>query len=152
MRRASGSLLLAGALAVGACAKPAVVTPPPPPPTSRIGAEQTGLASWYGEPHHGRLTASGEVFNMNALTAAHRTLPLGTRLLVTDLESGKSVEVRVNDRGPFVGDRILDLSYAAARALGGVGRGVIRVRLRVLEVPAGSRPGPTGAWPGMETA
>ena len=91
-----------------------------------------GRASWYGQPHHGRKTASGETFDMNRMTAAHPTLPLGTRLLVTNLANGRSVIVRVNDRGPRRADRVLDLSYAAARALQAVERGVINVRMSVL--------------------
>jgi peptidoglycan lytic transglycosylase len=103
------------------------------PPT--LGAEEVGFASWYGTPYHGRPTASGEVYDMNQLTAAHRTLPFGTRLLVTNRDTSQSTEVRVNDRGPFVEDRILDVSYAAARQLGAVGPGVIPVRLRVIGLP-----------------
>jgi rare lipoprotein A len=93
---------------------------------------QTGRASWYGEPHHGRVTANGERFDMHALTAAHPTLPFGTRLRVVNLDNGREIEVRVNDRGPSTPGRILDLSYAAARALDAVGAGVIPVRLTVL--------------------
>jgi rare lipoprotein A len=92
-----------------------------------------GRASWYGEPHHGRMTASGETFDMHRLTAAHRTLPLGTRLLVTNMANGRSVVVRVNDRGPYRSGRILDLSYAAARALHAVEAGVINVRLALVD-------------------
>jgi rare lipoprotein A len=92
----------------------------------------TGRASWYGDFHHGRRTANGEVFDKNALTAAHRSLPFGTRLRVVNLENDREVEVRINDRGPAIPDRVLDLSYAAARALGAVGSGVIPVRMTVL--------------------
>ena len=91
-----------------------------------------GLASWYGEPHHGRLTASGEVFDMAGLTAAHRTLPLGTRLRVVNLENGRIVRVRVNDRGPYVDGRVLDLSREAARALEMVERGVALVKFEII--------------------
>ena len=116
-------------------AAPAPTVSPPVaralPPTPR--AIQTGKASWYGDAHHGRKTAGGETFDMNALTAAHRTLPLGTRVLVTNLANGRSIEVRINDRGPVIPDRIIDLSFAAARALGGVGAGVFRVRIAVVE-------------------
>ena len=117
-----------------ATAPPAPTTPPPAPaaPAEPRGA-QTGKASWYGEAHHGRKTVSGEVFDMHALTAAHRTLPLGTRVRVTNLANGRAIEVRINDRGPSVRDRIIDLSYGAARALGAVGDGVFRVRIAVLE-------------------
>jgi peptidoglycan lytic transglycosylase len=98
--------------------------------TSRAAA--VGRASWYGEFHHGQLTASGETFDMMQLTAAHRTLPLGTRLRVTNLENGRMVRVRVNDRGPYVDGRILDLSLGAARALDMVERGVVPVRLDII--------------------
>jgi rare lipoprotein A len=94
---------------------------------------QVGLASWYGEFHHGLQTASGEIFDMGELTAAHRTLPLGTRLRVTNLENGRVVRVRVNDRGPYVDGRVLDLSREAARVLGMVERGVVPVRLELVE-------------------
>jgi peptidoglycan lytic transglycosylase len=96
---------------------------------------QTGEASWYGEPHHGRTTASGETYDMNQLTAAHRTLPLGTRVLVTNLKNGRAVEVRINDRGPTVEGRIIDLSFAAAKELGAVPSGTIPVRIRVISQP-----------------
>lgn len=105
---------------------------PPPPPTLTI---LLGRASWYGRGHHGRLTANGERFDMNALTAAHRTLPFGTRLHIVNLNNDRAVEVRINDRGPYVPGRIIDLSYAAARALGGVATGVIPVRATVLGRP-----------------
>jgi rare lipoprotein A len=94
---------------------------------------QVGLASWYGEYHHGLPTASGEVFDMAQLTAAHRTLPLGTRLRVTNLENGRTVRVRVNDRGPYVDGRVLDLSHGAARMLDMVERGVAPVRLEIVK-------------------
>jgi len=97
-----------------------------------VGSEETGIASWYGHPYHGRRAANGEVYDMEKLTAAHRTLPFGTRLLVTNLSNGKRVEVRVNDRGPFAGGRILDLSRAAARQIELIGPGTARVRIAVL--------------------
>ena len=92
----------------------------------------SGQASWYGRPHHGRRTASGEIYDMHKMTAAHRTLPLGTRVLVTNRDNGRTVEVRINDRGPFRKDRVLDLSYAAARSLGAVGEGLIPVTLKIV--------------------
>jgi peptidoglycan lytic transglycosylase len=98
-------------------------------------AIQRGQASWYGKPFHGHRTAGGEIFDMNRLTAAHPRLPLGSRVLVTNLNNGRSVEVRVNDRGPVVAGRIIDLSYAAARKLGAVAAGTIPVTLRVLATP-----------------
>ncbi len=114
------------------CSRAVVSTPPVPP---AAGTEEVGLASWYGAPHHGRRTASGEVYDMHQLTAAHRTMPFGARLLVTNRDTSQSAEVRVNDRGPFVEGRILDVSYAAARQLGAVGPGVIPVRVRVIALP-----------------
>ena len=111
----------------------APVAPAAVPPGREPRAELTGTASWYGRPHHGGTTASGERFDMNALTAAHRTLPLGTRVRVTNLGNGRAVEVRINDRGPTRTDRIIDLSYGAARALDAVGEGVFPVRISVLE-------------------
>jgi rare lipoprotein A len=91
-----------------------------------------GLASWYGEAHDGLPTASGEIFDRTRYTAAHRTLPIGTRVRVTNLENGRVVRVRVNDRGPYVAGRILDLSQEAARTLGMVERGVVMVQLDVI--------------------
>jgi rare lipoprotein A len=124
------------ALALLAGCSRAVMTTPSVPPV--LGMEEVGMASWYGVPHHGRRTASGEVFDMHQLTAAHKTLPFGTRLLVTNRDTSQSAEVRINDRGPFVAGRILDVSYAAGRLLGAVGPGTIPVRLRVLSLPARS--------------
>ena len=91
-----------------------------------------GLASWYGDGFHGQRTANGETYDMFQLTAAHRTAPLGIHAIVTNLETGRSVRVRINDRGPFIDDRILDLSYAAARRLGMVGNGLARVKVTFL--------------------
>ena len=121
--------------------QPAPAAPAPAPKVAPRPAEVTGMASWYGKAHHGRPTASGETYDMHALTAAHRSLPLGTRVLVTNVQNGRSVEVRINDRGPFVRGRILDLSYAAARELGSLSDGAFRVKLRALEEPAGARAG-----------
>jgi len=134
--------------------------PPPrvavPPPASGSYVEE-GYASWYGEPYHGRRAANGEIYNMYDFTAAHRTLPFDTYLRVTNLENGKRAEVRINDRGPFVENRILDLSLAAARAIDMVGPGVARVRLEVIaegrEVPGGVRYGvQVGAFQERENA
>jgi rare lipoprotein A len=91
-----------------------------------------GVASWYGYPHHGRMTASGRRFNMYELTAAHRTLPIGTRVRVTNLLNGRAVTVTVTDRGPFVKNRILDLSYAAAREIDMVSPGTAPVQLEIV--------------------
>ncbi len=99
------------------------------------GFEEVGVASWYGPDFHGKRTANGEIYDMYQMTAAHRILPMNTRLLVTNLDNGRTAEVRVNDRGPFVGNRILDLSYRAAQILGAVGPGTVRVHLRALGGP-----------------
>jgi rare lipoprotein A len=95
-------------------------------------ADSVGTASFYGAELHGRRTASGERFDRHAMTAAHRRYPFGTRLLVTNLANGRSVAVRVNDRGPFTGGRIIDLSQAAAGRIGMVGRGTAKVRVAVV--------------------
>lgn len=96
---------------------------------SSQGFVQRGLASWYGKKFHGRKTSSGEVYNMYAMTAAHKSLPLPTFVRVQNLSNGRSIVVKVNDRGPFVGDRIIDLSYAAAEKLGVIGPGTARVEV-----------------------
>lgn len=94
-----------------------------------ISAIETGEASWYGPDFHGRLTANGEKYDMNGLTAAHRTLPFNTQVLVENLDNGKSVQVRINDRGPFAKDRIIDLSKGAATAVDMIGPGTAHVRI-----------------------
>jgi rare lipoprotein A len=130
-------LLVLTALGSG-CAhrQPQQVTTAPeePPPKIEKGATEKGLASWYGEPYHGRLTASSEVYDMHDMTAAHRTLPFGTLVEVTRRDTGADVEVRVNDRGPFIRGRIIDLSYAAAKRIGLDRDGVAPVRIRVVGV------------------
>jgi rare lipoprotein A len=93
-------------------------------------------ASWYGAEHHGKRTASGEPYDMHAMTAAHPTLPFGTRVVVTNLKNGRRVALRINDRGPTIPGRGIDLSYAAARALGAVGAGVVPVRIAPAPPPA----------------
>lgn len=108
----------------------------------RVGTTQRGVASWYGEPFHGRKTASGEVYDMHGMTAAHRELPLGTVVAVKNLDNGRKIELRVNDRGPFVKGRVLDVSYAAAKHLGMVGPGTAKIELRVVSLgggPSGER-------------
>lgn len=100
-----------------------------------VGMKELGIASWYGEDFHGWLTASGEIYDMEALTAAHRTLPLGTWVLVTNVENGRQVRVRINDRGPYLYGRILDLSLAGARALDMVDSGLAAVQLEVVGDP-----------------
>ena len=122
-----------------------VPEPPPGPsapaviPKSRIpaapaaaGYSEEGNASWYGNPFHGRRSSNGEVYDMNKMTAAHRTLPFDTMVRVTNLNNGKSTVVRITDRGPFVGNRIIDLSRAAAAEIGSIGPGIVPVRIEVL--------------------
>ena len=94
---------------------------------------ETGVASYYAHKYHGRTTANGERFDMNDMTAAHKTLPFGTRVRVTNLNNGKSVTVRINDRGPFVKGRVIDLSLAAAKKLDMVGPGLAEVRLQTAQ-------------------
>lgn len=113
---------------------------------------EEGIASWYGHPYHGRRASSGEIYNMYDLTAAHRTLPFNTKVRVHDLENGRTVEVRINDRGPFIEGRIIDLSYAAAQAINMVGPGSALVRLEILNpsmvVGPGAPPGVFGVQVG----
>ena len=125
---------------LSSCAK---ARPRPSIPTPSISPAfiEIGLASWYGYPYHGRVAANGEVYDMEELTAAHRTLPFGTRVHVINLTNQRSIDVRINDRGPFVDGRVIDLSRAAARAIDLLGPGVARVRLEILgasvPLPAG---------------
>lgn len=122
--------LVALALAAAACGPG---TKPKQTPSGQSGV-QTGMATWYGGGHHGGPTASGERFNKNAMTAAHRTLPMGTRVRVTNQRNGRSVIVRINDRGPFGNKRrIIDVSEAAARKLGMIEAGVVPVRVEVMK-------------------
>jgi rare lipoprotein A len=105
---------------------------------------EEGTASWYGSDFHGRRTSSGETYDMYGMTAAHKTLPLGTYVRVTNLHNGRSVEVRVNDRGPFVRDRVIDLSYTAAKELDMLGPGTAPVKVVALGAP---EPAPGGGTP-----
>ena len=165
--------LLLGTLLLPGCAhkQTQVEVPPPPepapqaPPTAANTApstepaanneikapagarpifEQTGMASWYGPPYHNRRGSNGEIYNMNAMTAAHLTLPLGSIVRVTNVKTGHFALLRITDRGPFVEGRILDLSLAAAKALDVYGPGTAKVRLEVLEAPAALDTG--GRW------
>lgn len=110
--------------------------------------DRVGVASWYGDAFHGRPTANGEIFDKERISAAHPTLPLPSRVQVTNLENGRTVELRVNDRGPFVDDRLIDLSQAAARELGFEEQGLARVRVRflALDEARGTPPEPTVRW------
>jgi rare lipoprotein A len=96
------------------------------------GYRETGIASWYGKPFHGRKTSNGETYDMHAPTAAHKTLPMGTMLLVKNLENGRTTVVRINDRGPFVQDRIIDLSYKAAKDIDMIRKGTAKVSITAL--------------------
>ena len=100
----------------------------------RVGQSWTGKASYYGKKYHGRTTANGEIFNMHAMTAAHRTLPFGTVVKVTNLSNGMTCEVRINDRGPFIRGRIIDLSLWAARRIDMVEQGVVDVRIEIVSL------------------
>jgi len=104
------------------------------------GYSETGVASWYGHPYHGRPAADGEIYDMETMVAAHRTLPFQTWVRVYDLDNNKTVEVRIIDRGPFVDGRIIDLSHAAARAIDMVGPGLARVRMEVISAPIDTGP------------
>jgi rare lipoprotein A len=157
--------LFAAFLAAGCAGRPPIANAPPTPPPSQPESVpapaptrppstpsapqpptrntpfvpgvfvQEGTASWYGIPFHGRRAADGEIFDMNSLVAAHRTLPFGSILRVTNLNNGRDVQVRVIDRGPFVGDRVLDLARAAAVALDMIGTGTAPVRIELLSGP-----------------
>ena len=119
---------------IGCGGKKRVKLPPPTP--ARVGWTQRGVASWYGHPYHGRRTSSGEVYDMDKLTAAHLSLPFGTWVRVTNLANNNSVEVKINDRGPFVKRRIIDLSREGAKRIGMIGPGTARVRVRVVATPS----------------
>jgi rare lipoprotein A len=125
-------LALAAALFSAGCARKVRVQTP------ASGVEE-GIASWYGDPYHGRRAANGEVYDMDQLTAAHRSLAFETWVRVHNLENGKSVEVRITDRGPFVDGRIIDLSRAAARMIDLIGPGTARVRLQIIAAPEYAR-------------
>lgn len=101
-----------------------------PAASAEISGSETGLASFYAESYNGRKTANGEIFHSSAMTAAHKTLPFGTKVKVTNLKNGKSVKVRINDRGPFVTGRIIDLTRAAAKKIDMVNDGVVKVKIR----------------------
>ncbi len=113
---------------------------------SARGYREEGIASWYGTKFHGRRTSSGEPYDMYAMTAAHKTLPLPSYVRVTNLENGRSTVVRVNDRGPFHEGRIIDLSYAAAVVLGFAERGIARVRVEALDLTEDAPADPTGPF------
>ena len=117
----------------------------PSPVAVQPGDFEYGHASWYGHPYHGRRTSSGETYDMHQLTAAHRTLPFGTRVEVSNMENERKVQVRINDRGPFVDGRIIDLSLKAAKAIRMVGPGTALVQVKVLRVPGHASTSSAGA-------
>ncbi len=140
MRRLAVLLLVVFALITG-CARHKkrvahVPSAPQPSAVVKIGDEETGIASWYGHPYHGRRASNGEIYDMEKLTAAHRTLPFGTMVEVHNLSNDREVEVRIIDRGPFVDGRIIDLARAAARQIGMLGPGTAQVRVRVIDLPS----------------
>ena len=170
MRRTAVLLLVAGALLLSGCSHRSArvnVPPPPsipenPPPAATSSAPripsqaapapairqsifvETGIASWYGPPYHNRKASDGEIYNMNALTAAHRTLPLGSIVRITNVSTQHSVVVRITDRGPFIPGRIIDLSLAAAKAVDVWRSGLARVKVELLQTPAPLNAG--GRW------
>lgn len=134
-RNRSTSGVLSGAASAAAVLLAACAGNPGPAPMASVttGWQEEGEASWYGPGFHGRQTASGEVYDMEAMTAAHRELPFGSRVRVVNLDNGRETRVRINDRGPFARGRVLDLSRAAARDIDMLGSGTARVRIEVLE-------------------
>jgi rare lipoprotein A len=136
-RRSAAYLAIILLATLAGCAsapdRPRVVSAPVPP------GELSGLASWYGKPYHGRKTANGETYDMYDLTAAHRTLPFNARIRVESTDTGRHINVRINDRGPFVKGRVIDLSQGAAERLGMRAKGVARVRLIPLRMPPETR-------------
>jgi len=149
-----GRIAVAIAIVSGSgCASSRVEPPltPAPVPAPEDAPWQEGIASWYGPGLDGRLTASGEVFDQDGLTAAHPRLPFGTRVRVVNMRNGREVIVRINDRGPFTGNRIIDLSRGAARVIDMINAGTVPVRLHIIESggPSLDQPGthPAGvAW------
>ena len=131
------AILTALAVMVSGCGKKNKVATPQAP---KIGQTETGMASWYGNPYHGRRAANGEIYDMEKLTAAHRTLPFETWVRVRNMENGKNVEVRITDRGPFAKGRIIDLSRAAARQIDMLGPGTAKVKVQVIRAPARPEP------------
>lgn len=133
-------LIVAALVALAGCGhkrRPTVTAVPRTPVAVQPGHTEEGVASWYGHPYHGRQAANGEIYDMEKMTAAHRTLPFNTWVRVYDLATNRTTEVRITDRGPFVGGRIIDLSHAAAQELGIIGPGTAKVRIEVIKTPPG---------------
>lgn len=139
MPRALAALILL-AIVFSGCGKKKVKVGRVPAPPAPVGSTERGLASWYGHPYHGRPAADGEIYDMETMVAAHRTLPFQTWVRVQNLSNGKSVDVRIIDRGPFVQNRIIDLSHAAAKAIDLIGPGTAMVELTVIQMPANPEP------------
>ncbi|MBL4893343.1 MAG: septal ring lytic transglycosylase RlpA family protein [Emcibacter sp.] len=157
-------LIILFCLSLGACgvSRGTYESAGPPNPTYKVGKpyrvsgktyrpaadphyDRTGLASWYGSKFHGRKTANGDIFNMNDLTAAHTTLPMPSYVRVTNLDNGRWLILQINDRGPFIGDRLIDVSRRAAQLLGFEKKGVTKVRVQAVEGPRGKLPTQTQA-------
>ncbi len=150
MRRLAAILLCALAALAG-CAKKKAHVPAPPragAPVLPPGTIERGVASWYGHPYDGRAAADGETYHMEEMVAAHKTLPFQTMVRVRNLANEKTVDVRIIDRGPFVGNRIIDLSHAAAQTIGMIGPGVANVELTILSAPVGAAPAQFGVQVG----
>ena len=130
--RRLASLIVAVAFAAVLQAVPSTPTPVPPQADATPAWTQNGKVSWYGPGFHGRRTANGEIFDTNEMTMAHRSLAFGSKVRVTNLDNGRSVVVRVNDRGPYAGGRIADLSHAAAARLGFVEDGVVHAKIELV--------------------
>lgn len=131
MSKQNFHIILAIAIACVGCGHKKIKTATPP----TIGSSETGIASWYGHPYHGRRAANGEIYDMEKMTAAHRTYPFDTWIRVKNLTNDRTVDVRIQDRGPFIRGRIIDLSKAAAREIELIGPGVAKVQLTVIAPP-----------------
>jgi len=131
------AVILLPLLYLNVCFPPQLRDELPPAPVAQVRVSQTGIASWYGPGFHGKATASTAIYDQNELTAAHPTLPFGSRVMVTSLENGNSTEVIITDRGPYAKGRIIDLSFAAGKVLDMIRSGTARVRLEVMD--GGSR-------------
>ncbi len=127
-------------LFLGACAPKTEISYEPLEGGRGFRYKETGFASWYGEEYHGRKTSNGEVYNMYAMTAAHLTLPFNTLVQVTNLENGRRVEMRINDRGPFIAGRIIDLSFSGARAIDMLSKGTAKVAVEATVLSSGGPP------------
>jgi rare lipoprotein A len=155
MRRLALFLFCAALISAGCGKKKQRMATPPPAPGSRpstpppaVGSTERGVASWYGKPYDGRAAADGEIYNMETLVAAHRTLPFQTMVRVRNLTNEKTVDVRIIDRGPFVAGRMIDLSHAAAQAISLIGPGFAQVELTILSSPGSALPAQFGVQVG----